>query len=189
MNPKKNRTYRKTKYVLYKETLVDFEEHFWAFVGSFLGLGIISFLHYNYLSKFDLTLLIGSFGATCVLIYGAVNSPLAQPRNLIVGHLISAFIGVSCYKLVGETIYIAAPLAVSLSIIGMQMLKSLHPPGGATALIAVTGGTSITDLGYMYVLNPVFSGVLLLFIIALITNNIPQKRRYPSKKITFRRKR
>lgn len=188
MKPNKNRTYRKTKYVLYKETLVDFKEHFWAFVGSFLGLGTISFIHYQYLSPFDLTLLIGSFGATCVLIYGAIASPLAQPRNLFVGHIVSAIIGVTCYKILGEVIYIAAPLAVSLSIIGMQILKSLHPPGGATALIAVTGGTSITDLGYMYVLNPVLSGVIILFIIALITSNIPQKRRYPSKKFFFNKK-
>mgnify|MGYP006332975839 FL=1 len=181
MSIKKNKTYRRTRYLLYKETLIDFKEHFWAFVGSFVGLGIISFLNYELLSKYDLTLLIGSFGATCVLIYGAIGSPLAQPKNLFLGHLISAIIGVTVYKLVGEVVWIAAPLAVSLSIIGMQMAKSLHPPGGATALIAVTGGASITNLGYEYVLSPVFSGVLILFITALIFNNIPHKRQYPTK--------
>nr|WP_298001298.1 HPP family protein [uncultured Flavobacterium sp.] len=180
---KKTRTYRRTRYLLYKETLVDFKEHFWAFVGSFVGLGTISYLNFELLSKYDLTLLIGSFGASCVLIYGAIESPLAQPKNLFNGHLISAIIGVTCYKILGEYVWIAGPLAVSLSIIGMQMAKSLHPPGGATALIAVTGGPSITNLGYEYVFSPVLTGVFILFIAAIIFNNITPKRQYPSKVI------
>lgn len=190
MSIKKNKTYRRTRYLLYKETLVDFKEHFWAFVGSFVGLGTISFLHFEGLSKYDLTLMIGSFGASCVLIYGAIGSPLAQPKNLFNGHLISAIIGVTCYKILGDYVWIAGPLAVSLSIIGMQMAKSLHPPGGATALIAVTGGPSITNLGYEYVFSPVFTGVFILFIAAIIFNNIPHKRQYPVKSFTslYRRK-
>src|SRR5690606_1974850 len=83
---------------------------------------------------------------SCVLIYGAIESPLAQPKNLFNGHLISAIIGVTCYKILGEYVWIAGPLPVSLSIIGMQMAKSLHPPGGATALNAVTRRSSITKL-------------------------------------------
>ena len=103
MSFKKNRTYRKTKYVIYKETLLNVNEHIWAFVGSFVGLGVICFLQFQALSRFDLTLLIGSFGASCVLIYGVIDSPLAQPRNLVGGHLISAIIGVTIFKLVGST--------------------------------------------------------------------------------------
>lgn len=181
MSIKKNKTYRRTRYLLYKETLVDFKEHFWAFIGSFIGLGTICYLNFEILSKYDLTLLIGSFGASCVLIYGAIGSPLAQPKNLFNGHLISAIIGVTCYKILGDYLWVAAPLAVSLSIIGMQMAKSLHPPGGATALIAVTGGPTITNLGYEYVFSPVLTGVTILFIAALIFNNIPHKRQYPAR--------
>ena len=181
MSIKKNKVYRRTRYLLYKETLVDFNEHLWAFIGSFVGLATICYFHFEAFSRYDLTLLIGSFGASCVLIYGAIGSPLAQPKNLFFGHLISAIIGVTVYKLLGDYLWVAAPLAVSLSIIGMQMAKSLHPPGGATALIAVTGGTSITNLGYTYVLSPVLTGVTVLFIAALIFNNIPHKRQYPVK--------
>jgi len=181
MSLKKNRSYRRTRYLLYKETLVDFNEHLWAFIGSFIGLGTITYLNFEVLPKYDLTLMIGSFGASCVLIYGAIGSPLAQPKNLFLGHIISAIVGVTVYKLLGNFIWIAAPLAVSLSIIGMQMAKSLHPPGGATALIAVTGGPSITGLGYGYVFSPVITGISILFIAALIFNNIPHKRQYPVK--------
>lgn len=180
---KKTKTYRRTRYMLYKETLIDFEEHFWSFVGSFVGLGLICYLNYQHLSQYDLTLLIGSFGASSVLIYGNIGSPLAQPKNLFLGHIISAFVGVTCYKLLGGSLWIAAPLAVSVSIIAMQMAKSLHPPGGATALIAVTGGSSITNLGYEFIFSPVITGVTILFIAALIFNNITPKRQYPTKVI------
>ena len=174
------RTCRKTKYVLYKETLVDFTEHFWAFIGSFIGLGIITFLEYKSFPQSDLVFLIGSFGASCVLVYGVIQSPLAQPRNLVGGHLVSAIIGVSIQKLLPELIWVAAPLAVSLSIVFMQITKTLHPPGGATALIAVTGSAEIKDLGYLYVISPILSGALILLIIALIFNNLTKNRSYPS---------
>jgi CBS domain-containing membrane protein len=128
------RSYRKAKYVFYKETLVDFKEHFWAFVGSFIGLGTIAFLQYRVFSQQDYVLLIGSFGASCVLVYGVILSPLAQPRNLIGGHVISALIGVTIQKLLPDIIWLSAPLAVSLSIIAMQITKTLHPPGGAICM-------------------------------------------------------
>ncbi len=180
---KVKRTYRQARYVIYRETLVDYKEHFWAFLGSFIGLGIIAFLQYKAFPQQELVFLIGSFGASCVLVYGVIESPLAQPRNLVGGHLVSAIIGVTVQKLLPDVIWIAAPLAVSLSIVLMQVTKTLHPPGGATALIAVTGGSAVTGLGFWYVLNPVLSGVTVLLAIALIFNNRPKGRNYPSKHV------
>lgn len=177
---KLNRTYRKTRYILYKETLVDYREHFWAFVGSFFGIGIIAYLESQQLPHSDLVFLIGSFGASSVLVYGVIQSPLAQPRNLIGGHLVSAIVGVTVQMLAPPVLWIAAPLAVSLSIVLMQVTKTLHPPGGATALIAVTGSEQLKALGYWYVLTPVLSGTLILFAIAMIFNNITINRHYPS---------
>ncbi|MFH6999853.1 HPP family protein [Flavobacterium sp. FlaQc-57] len=174
------RGYRKTRYILYKETLVDYKEHFWSFLGSFVGIGILAYLESIHFSGSDMVYLIGSFGASSVLIYGIIQSPFSQPRNLIGGHLISAFIGVTVNKLVPDIVWIAAPLAVSLSIIFMQITKTLHPPGGATALIAVTASSQIKDLGYMYVISPVLVGVLILFLTALVFNNMTSSRTYPS---------
>ena len=82
---KLKRTYRITKYVIYKETLIDYKEKFWSFIGAFVGLGIIAFIQSLSFNKNENIFLIGSFGATCVLIYGAVQSPLAQPRNTLKG--------------------------------------------------------------------------------------------------------
>ncbi|MES2558101.1 MAG: HPP family protein [Bacteroidota bacterium] len=173
---------RVSRYVMYKETLVDYKEHVWSFIGAFAGIGLIAFIQSLSLSQSENVFLIGSFGASSVLIYGAIQSPLAQPRNLIGGHLISAIIGVTVCKLLPDIIWLTAPMAVALSIVAMQITKTLHPPGGATALIAVTGTPKITALGYMYVLSPVLSGCLILLAMALIFNNITSNRRYPTNK-------
>lgn len=176
-----NRSYRISKYVFYRETLVDSKELFWSFIGSFIGIGCIAFLQSLYLTETENVFLIGSFGATGVLIYGAIQSPLAQPRNLIGGHLISAFIGVTVYKIIPDILWLSAPLAVSLSIAAMQFTKTLHPPGGATALIAVIGTEKIKALGYWYIITPVLTGVLIMLIVALVFNNITPMRSYPVK--------
>ena len=174
------RSFRKTRYVLYKETLVDFKENFWAFLGSFAGIGIIAYLQSKTLPHSDIVYLIGSFGASCVLIYGVIQSPLAQPRNLIGGHVISAIVGVTIATFVPDIMWLTASLSVSISIVLMQLTKTLHPPGGATALIAVTGSEEIKNMGYWYVITPVLSGVLILLIVALIFNNMTSDRYYPS---------
>jgi CBS-domain-containing membrane protein len=174
------RSIRISKYIVYKETLIDFKENFWSFLGAFVGIGIIAYLQSFSFSKFENIFLIGSFGASSVLIYGAIQSPLAQPRNLIGGHIISAIIGVSIYKFCPDIIWITAPLAVALSIVVMQITKTLHPPGGATALIAVIGSEKIKALGYIYVLSPVLTGALILLTVALVFNNITSNRKYPT---------
>ncbi|AZA59635.1 HPP family protein [Chryseobacterium indoltheticum] len=174
------RTLRVSKYVIYKETLVDYKEHFWSFLGAFFGIGLIAFLQSHYLLQQENVFLIGSFGASSVLIYGAIQSPLAQPRNLVGGHVISAIVGVTVYQIVPDILWLSAPLAVAFSIILMQYTKTLHPPGGATALIAVTSPGKIADLGYWYVLSPVLSGCIILLLVALFFNNITKNSSYPT---------
>ena len=175
-----HRSYRKTRYILYKETLIDFREIFWAFIGSFVGIGIIAYLQSQTFPHADVVYLIGSFGASSLLVYGVIQSRLAQPQNLIGGHLVSAIVGVTVQQFVPDILWITAPLAVSLSIVFMQITKTLHPPGGATALIAVTGSAEIRNLGYWYVVSPVLSGALILLSIALIFNNLTMNRHYPN---------
>lgn len=151
----------------------------WSWVGSFLGITAVSLIHYKILNQLDFAMIIGSFGASAVLIYGGIRSPLAQPRNLIGGHIISAIVGVTAFQLLSQQPWLAASIAVSTSIALMHLTKTLHPPGGATALIAVIGSEGIHNLGYLYVLIPVALGASVMLLIALIVNNIPKNRRYP----------
>ena len=168
------------RYVVYKETLIDFKDHFWTFLGSFLGIGLIGLLNDQQFTDSDSLFLIGSFGASSVLIYGIVNSPLAQPRNLIGGHVICALVGVTVHKIIPDHIWLSSAFAVSVSIVLMQVTKTLHPPGGATALIANIGSEKIKALGYMYVISPVLSGVLILLFVAVMVNRFAAHRKYPA---------
>ena len=173
------RRLKQTQYIFYQETLVDFKDHFWSFLGAFFGIGLIAFLQSQQIPDIENVFLIGSFGASSVLVYGAVNSPLAQPRNLIGGHVLSALVGVTVYKLCPDILWLNASLAVAFSIVVMQITKTMHPPGGATALIAILPSEKIQALGYWYALSPVLSGAIILLIVALIFNNIPKGRKYP----------
>ncbi|HEY6008359.1 MAG TPA: HPP family protein [Geobacteraceae bacterium] len=118
-------------------------------------------------------LLIGSFGASAVLLFGVTDSPLAQPRNLIGGHLVSAGVAVAMVALFGSG-PLPAACAVGLAIMLMNLTRTNHPPGGATALIGVQGGA-----GPAFILVPVLAGALILLLIALFTNNIVYHRHYP----------
>ena len=151
----------------------------WSWVGAFLGIGAVAFLNYNTLEGTDMVMVVGSFGATAVLLYGAPKSPLAQPRNLIAGHIISAIIGVATYQLLHAPMWVVASVAVATAIAIMHATKTLHPPGGATALIAVIGSTKIHSLGYLYALIPIGAGAAIMLIVALLVNNIPKNRKYP----------
>ena len=145
----------------------------WSFLGSFCGIWAIAELGAQLeMHITDVLFLVGSFGASAVLVYGAPQAEFSQPRNLIYGHLISAFIGVSVYQYLPADFSIAAALAVALSILAMQLSNTLHPPGGATALIAVIGHEQIHDMGYYYVIAPIGAGSLILFVIALLLSKI-----------------
>jgi CBS-domain-containing membrane protein len=158
---------------------VGWKEILWSWLGSFLGIAALACLHYQYFEQTDLIMIVGSLGASAVLIYGAIKSPLAQPRNLLGGHIISALIGVTMVKVCGPLTWLAAALAVSLSLALMHATKTLHPPGGATALIAVIGGPKVQQLGYLYVVMPVATGALIMLLVALLVNNLASSRRYP----------
>jgi hypothetical protein len=162
------------------------QDMFWAFIGSFLGIAFPALLSFNLIQEHDprYSMLIASFGATAVLLYSATLSDLAQPRALIGGHVISAFVGVCIRKIFPvdhNTQWLAAALAVSIAILAMNLTRTLHAPGGATALIAVlpSVNNNIQDLGFLYLVLPVAAGAICMLIVAVIVNNIPRARKWP----------
>ncbi len=158
---------------------VSLSEVFWSWLGAFFGIAAVAWVGALIGTASDQVMMIGSFGASAVLVYGAIRSPLAQPRNLLGGHMLSALVGVLCWKFLGEIPWLAQALAVSTAIAFMHLTKTLHPPGGATALIAVIGSEKIHALGFFYILVPATLGPLILLAVALLVNNIPASRRYP----------
>ena len=155
-------------------------EIFWAWAGSSLSVACLALLEKVCAQEWNLPLLIGSFGASAVLAFGAPHSPLAQPRNLVGGHVLSAIVGVSSQARLGADPVLASALAVSTAIALMHMTQTLHPPGGATALIAVIGGPGIHSMGYWYVLLPCAAGAVCMLLLALAANNLAAGKKYPT---------
>lgn len=122
--------------------------------------------------------MVGSMGAAAVLLFAVPHGALSQPWPVFGGQLVSALVGVTVAQWIPEPA-LAAGMSVGGSIVAMQLLRCIHPPGGATALIAVIGGPAVHDLGYTYVLLPVLANTAIIFLVAVAANYPFPWRRYP----------
>ena len=110
-----------------------------------------------------------------------IQSPAAQPRSSIIGHLQSAIIGVGIQKLFSmsgepENLrLLVAALSVGLASASMVLTKTVYPPGGATALLAVVD-PAVQHLGW-YLVALVMLSTTLTLLSSLVVNNI--QRQYP----------
>lgn len=151
--------------------------------GAFISLMMVSWISELALNPQTTLVLSASMGASVVLLYVAPHSDMSQPWPLVGGHIVSALIGVSCASHI-NTLAIAAPLAAALSILAMSVLRCVHPPGGAAALIAVVGGKDVHTLGYQFVFYPVLVNALIMLLVTWLINNFVLHRTYP--KVTTR---
>ena len=156
---------------------VSLGERLRASIGALIGILVTGVIASLALGGSDVPLLIAPMGASAVLLFAVPTSPLAQPWSIIGGNTVSALIGVTCARYVGDPM-VAAALAAGLAIAAMMALRCLHPPSGAVALTAVLGGPAIQAAGYGFVLWPVGVNSLLLLVAALLFNNLTG-RRYP----------
>lgn len=140
-----------------------------ASLGAFLCIFSLA-----YLSSFDPSIiwLIPPFGASMVLVMGVHESPLAQPKNILFGHVLSALSGVVIFALLGSS-PLSLGIAVALSVFVMASFNIIHPPAGANPIIAILGGKGIG-----FVLMPVAIGAIFIVIFAIIYNRIIG-RNYP----------
>lgn len=160
-------------------------ERWVATIGGCLAIFCIAALSIRITGTLGAAAVVPSMGASAVLLYAVPHGPLSQPWALFMGHSVSALVGVTCALLVPHTL-IAASLAVGLAIGAMLLTRSVHPPGGATALAAVIGGPTIHDLGYGYVVMPTLVNCLIIFAFAMVFNNLFPWRRYPVARIKYR---
>ena len=143
-----------------------------ASFGAFLSITVIYYIMLELtLPSNTLLLLAASTGSTALMMFSWPKSEFSHAWSALAGHTISGCIGVSCFQLLGDS-FLASALSVSLALVFMHMLKCLHPPAGATALLAVIGGEQVTRLGFSFVLFPIFSNILLLVIVAQILNGL-----------------
>ncbi|KAJ5345463.1 hypothetical protein N7452_003467 [Penicillium brevicompactum] len=158
----------------------------WSFIIAFCGLSVLQaiFNYSDYFKERNVPGIVASYGASAVLVFGAIESPLAQPRALVFGHFFSALIGVCITKLFSlmpearfESLrWLAASLSTAIAIVVMQLTGTTHPPAGATALLPATN-QEIWELSWYYLPIVLLSSAMLL-VCALLLNNV--HRRYPA---------
>ncbi|QSZ29727.1 hypothetical protein DSL72_004244 [Monilinia vaccinii-corymbosi] len=154
----------------------------WAFTGAFCGIAIVEGVYKSkYLKERGTPLVIPSFGAAAILEFNTIDSPLSQPRNAVLGQLFASIIGVAISKFFElnadfENLrWLAGALSVGVSSAVMGLTNTIHPPAGATALLAATS-PEITKIGW-YLIPLVVLGSVLLIATACAVNNI--QRTFP----------
>ena len=150
------------------------KQSIFAGIFSIITIGILTFLTYK--TEFGLFLL-ASFGSSMVLLYGYPESPFAQPKNVLFGHLVTAFVGLIVLHFIPLPIYLIIPLAVGLGVGLMILFNITHPPAGGNPIIVIIGGVS-----FEYLISPVLTGSLIIIIFAIIINRFILKKPYPSRK-------
>ena len=152
-------------------------------VTAALGITTLAALQVGPVGHHGLLMLVAAFGASSVLVFAAPGSPLAQPRNLVLGNSISALVGVCVARMFvgGALPWLAPGIAVGLAIFCMCLAGVTHPPGGAFALIAIIGGPVVRAQDFLYVLLPALSGSLVLLLVAMLCNNLHPTRQYPAR--------
>lgn len=142
---------------------------FIAWLGGFITIAAIAGLF----EGTSLPLLLGSFGASCVLVFGFPDVAFSQPRNVVFGHFISSLSGLVFLTLFGPHWWSVA-LAVGTAIALMMMTRTVHPPAGSNPVIIY-----LLQPGWEFLLAPTLLGAIILVLVTLIYNNTTRKARYP----------
>jgi CBS-domain-containing membrane protein len=142
---------------------------------SGLGGFIVIYLLALLTADFHTLLLIAPFGASCVLVFALPQSPLAQPRNVIGGHLVSTTVGLVTFTLLGSQ-PLSFGIAVGVAIAAMELTGTLHPPAGADPIVVLLAKASWT-----FLLSPVLTGAIAIVALGFVYHRAISRRRYPTK--------
>ncbi|MFZ3124888.1 MAG: HPP family protein [Acidovorax sp.] len=142
---------------------------FLAWLGGVIAISVVAGLT----SLLAMPLVLGSFGATCVLVFGYPDVPFSQPRNIICGHVLSSLIGLIFLAVFGPHWW-AAGLATGTAIAIMMATRTVHPPAGSNPVIVF-----LSQPGWGFLLYPTLAGALIITIVAALYNNATRPSNYP----------
>ncbi len=146
-------------------------QSFFAGIFSIVTIGVLTILTYK--TSYGV-FLIASFGSTMVLLYGYPESPFAQPKNIILGHFLTALVGIIFLNYVPLPVFVNIPLAVGFGVMFMILFKVTHPPAGGNPIIVIIGSVS-----FDYLLSPVLIGSIIVVMFGIIINKFLFKKEYP----------
>ena len=138
-------------------------------IGALIFISFLAFLDWSFEG---MIWLIPPFGASMVLVMAVHESPLAKPKNILLGHILSAVSGVIILYLIGDN-FLALGIAVALAVFVMIVTDTIHPPAGANPIIVI-----LTGQGISFVLFPITVGAFMLVVFAYLYNKL-LKRNYP----------
>ncbi len=147
-------------------------------IGAFFGIFFVYISCQYFLDSQGSIFILASMGSSAVLLFAVPHGNLSQPWPLLGGHILSALVGVTIVKLFDNQL-LAASIAVGAAVTVMYYARCTHPPGGATALGAVLGGSSVHELGYQFVITPVLVNTIIILLVAIAFNALFNWRRYP----------
>ena len=137
-------------------------------LGAFVCIGFLAYLNFSIEGAIWL---IPPFGASMVLVMAVHESPLAKPKNLILGHILSALSGVIIFYLLGNT-FVSLGFGVALAVFVMMITNTVHPPAGANPIIVILTGQSLN-----FVFLPVAVAAVIIVVFAYLYNRL-LKRNY-----------
>ncbi len=142
----------------------------WCVIGASVGITLALSL----VGPTEVPFLLASLGGSTVFLFGLTRAPATQPRALFGGHLGGAFIGIGCYQVLGDALWVYA-LAQALALSFMLLTKTVHPPAGANPIIMV-----YAHAGWPALWQPVLLGVVSLAAVAAIWSRLyPGHANYP----------
>lgn len=146
-----------------------------AGLGAMLTISVLAALEESGMRLLtqDQIWLMAPFGATMVLLFGLPDSPLAQPKNIVVGHIMTTAIGLAVMGLFGVHAW-SLGLAVGLAIIFMMVTKTVHPPAGANPLLVMLTGQSVG-----FLVSPVAIGAVIIVLLGWFYHKVLCQREYP----------
>ncbi len=152
-------------------------QSFFAEIFSIVTIGVLTILTYK--TSYGV-FLIASFGSTMVLLYGYPESPFAQPKNIILGHFLTALVGIIFLNYVPLPVFVNIPLAVGFGVMFMILFKVTHPPAGGNPIIVIIGSVS-----YGYLINPIILGALIVILFGVVLNRFVLRKKYPENNKIF----
>ena len=157
-----------------KKIKENFKRALTAKIFSILTIGTLSFLSFK--TSFGL-FIVGSFGASMVLVFGYPESPFSEPKNILFGHFFTSLVGVlalNFFPIDQNYLFIQIAVAVGLGIFVMILLGVTHPPAGGNPIFIILGGSS-----YKFLFNPIILGCIIIIVYAIILNRFILKKNYP----------
>ena len=153
-------------------------------IGAGVTIGILAYITFQSVlagTNYGLWLA-ASFASSVVVVFGYPENEFAQPKNVLLGHLLCALVGIIFVTLFNITqdrsiFFITIGLAMGISVMLMMAFKIGHPPAGGNPIIVIMGSVSVD-----YLLTPVISGSIIILLFAIILNRFILKKNYPSKK-------